>query len=320
MAYVAYSNIMTPNEALMKIAEYITARGYTIVQSVVDDLNIYDMSSVDGKKFVFRDRTNTYFISLRSANGLNIFGTNNEEQMDATTPPEVGIGYFGIGMVISEGYSPDTRWYNQYKVPLNKVKATYNDEPARQVLGVWIPIVPRDGRLTSEADANKSYTLYCNNIVTPNDTFAFTILGELGDGDGLYGWDRRCVTLVGGNLYKYDNWVGGAFFSGSSVPSLCNQAYKIFSLGEIGDSPLYTASDGGILPPLSSGATSNTFLRIDIDDAITEDRGEIIWACSGTDNITGKPMSLPIRVNGGGNGEVPHYVPLQSTGGTDWVK
>lgn len=318
MAYVAYSNIETPNEALARISDYITTRGYQVVQPLVDDVNIYDQSTVDGKKFVFRDRTDNYYIILRSANGVNIFGTNNSDEMDAKTP-EVGLQYYGIGMTISEGYSTVQRWYNQYLAPVSKATQILGDgTKSKDVLCVWIPILPRDGEVSTEASNSKLYTLYCNNIVTPYDTFAFTVVGELGDGSNLLGWDKRCVTIVGGNLMKYEDWTGGIFMSASSVPSLCNQAYKIFSLGEIGDDPLYTAADSGILPPLSSGSVSNTFLRIDIDDAPTEERGNVRWACSGTDNVTGKPMSLPIRVDGGGNGKVPHFIPLQSTGGTDW--
>ena len=318
MAYVAYTGIQTPNEALIKISEYITSRGYQIVQPIIDDVNIYDQSTVDGKRFVFRDRTDTYYIILRSANGINIFGTNNNDEMDAKTP-EVGIGYYGIGMTISEGYSTVQRWYNQYLAPVGKTTRTLADgSKSKDVLGVWIPIVPRDGAITTEASSTKLYSLYCNNVVTPADTFAFTVIGELGDGDSLVGWDKRCVTMVGGNLFKYDDWIGGAFMSASSVPSLCTTSYKFYSLGEIGNDPLHTPADDGILPPLSSGSISNTFLRIDIDDATSDARGNVRWACSGTDNVTGKPMSLPIRVSQGGNGVVPHFIPLQSTGGTDW--
>ena len=61
MAYVKYTGLNNPNEVLEKMAEYVTSRGYTIVEKIKDDLNIYDMSSIDGKKFVFMDRTDTYF-------------------------------------------------------------------------------------------------------------------------------------------------------------------------------------------------------------------------------------------------------------------
>ena len=78
MAYVKYTGLNNPNEVLEKMAEYVTSRGYTIVEKVKDDLNIYDMSSIDGKKFVFMDRTDTYFIHLRTCNGINIFGNNDD--------------------------------------------------------------------------------------------------------------------------------------------------------------------------------------------------------------------------------------------------
>lgn len=318
MAYVAYSNLRTPDEVITEMYNYIVSRGYQIVEALKDDLNVYDQSTVDGKKFVFMDRTNTYFIHLRSANGINIFGTNNPTEMSTITP-QTGLGYYGIGMTISEGYSLTQRWYDQYLAPVSYVTRTLPDgSESKDVLGVWIPILPRNGAVSTETSTTNLYTLYCNNIISPSDTFVFSVIGELGNGNKIDGWDKRCVTMVGGNLFKYDDWIGGAFMSASSVPSLCTTAYTFYSLGQIGSDPLHTASDAGILPPLSSGSISNTFLRIDIDDAPTPARGEIRWACSGTDNVTGKPMSLPIRVSGGGNGVVPHFVPLQSTGGTDW--
>ena len=86
MAYVKYTGLNNPNEVLEKMAEYVTSRGYTIVEKIKDDLNIYDMSSIDGKKFVFMDRTDTYFIHLRTCNGINIFGNNDDATMDVTKP------------------------------------------------------------------------------------------------------------------------------------------------------------------------------------------------------------------------------------------
>ena len=77
MPYVKYENLHNPNEVLEKMAEYVKTRGYTVINDIADDLNIYDMSTSDGKKFVFMDRTNTYYIYLRSANGTNIFGSDD---------------------------------------------------------------------------------------------------------------------------------------------------------------------------------------------------------------------------------------------------
>ena len=75
-------------------------------------------------------------------------------------------------------------------------------------------------------------------------------------------------------------------------------------------------NDYSVYPILSSGKESNTFLRIDIDNATSDSRGNIYWASSGEDNITGKKLSLPIRTGNGtipyGNGEIPHFYYLQS--------
>ena len=85
MSYQAYSNLASPNDVLVKIAEYVTSRGYSVVKNAVDDLNIYDMSSTDGKKLVFKSRNEEYFYILRSANGTNIFGVADESAMDTAS-------------------------------------------------------------------------------------------------------------------------------------------------------------------------------------------------------------------------------------------
>ena len=56
VSYQAYGNLTNPNEVLVKIAEYVTSRVYSVVKNSVDELNIYDMSSTDGKKLVFKSR------------------------------------------------------------------------------------------------------------------------------------------------------------------------------------------------------------------------------------------------------------------------
>ena len=131
MSYVVYEGLSTPNEVLEKMSDYITRKGYTIVQDLTDDSNIYDRSSNDGKKIVFQDKTNEYFISLRSANGTNIFGTNDDAQMDSLSTDK-DIHYYGIGMTVSEGYSKAQRWYNQYNAPLQ-----YR---GKDVQGVFMPV------------------------------------------------------------------------------------------------------------------------------------------------------------------------------------
>lgn len=312
MAFVKYDNLHNPNEVLEKMAEYVKSRGYTVIEDVKYDLNVYTMSNTDGKKFVFMDRTDTYYVLLRSANGTQIFGSDDAtmDSIAADSGADCDPAYFGIGMTVSEGYSKTQRWYNQYLAP-NTYRGTY-------INGVWIPINDR----TNETDL--TYTLWCNNITSPSDTLIFSVTAENTPNDAMIGIDTKAVHLVVGNLLKYDDWNGGVFFSGSSAPSLMKEAAKLF---ELPDKKLsaeeklaqhFVTNDGGILPILSSGSVSNTFLRIDIDDAPKESRGLIRWASSGTDNVTGKPLSMPVRVSGGGNGEIPHYTFLQSASSLDW--
>lgn len=103
---------------------------------------------------------------------------------------------------------------------------------------------------------------------------------------------------------KFDNWNGGLIFSGTSTMDELATAGDLWANTDL--------SDENVHPLYSSGKKSNTFLRIDIDDAPTAIRGEILWASSGTDMVTGKPMSLPIRTMSGANGEIPNYYMLQS--------
>ena len=314
MAYVKYTDLETPDEVLTKMAEYITSRGYTIIEPLKDDTNIYDRSSVDGKKFVFMDRTQTYYVHLRSFNEIWPFGTTDDAYMDIQTP-NVDYKYQGIAMTVSEGYSKTQRWYNQYLVPLNL--------RGKDVQFVCIP-VPSRAELNSNGTNNENhnlnkYTLYCNNIVEPSDTLIFSVVAENVGGDAYRGHDYRAVHLACGMLRKYDNWEGGFWFTGSTVPSMIKSAYDLFAKSSLEDEDaFYEIKDSGILPILSSGSVSNTFLRIDIDDAPKESRGYIRWASSGTDNVTGKPMSMPVRVSGGGNGLIPHYANMQSQNKLDW--
>lgn len=323
MAFVKYVNLETPDEVLTKMAEYITARGYTIIEPLKDDTNVYDRSSVDGKKFVFMDRTQTYYIHLRSFNEVWPFGSTDDAYMDIQSP-DINYKYQGVAMTVSEGYSRTQRWYNQYLVPTSF--------RGKDVQFACIPIPRRtarnaDGTINVNANSHK-YTLYCNNIVEPEDTLIFSVVAENIGGDSYKGHDYRAVHLACGMLRKYDDWEGGYWFTGSTVPSLLETAYDLFAttttleednVTRISDEEaFFEIKDDGILPILSSGSVSNTFLRIDIDDAPKEVRGFVRWASSGTDNITGKRLSMPVRVEHGGNGIIPHYAYMQSQNRLDW--
>lgn len=288
MSYVRYGGLSTPNQVIEKMAEYIKSRGYDIIRDVSDDLNIYDMASVDGKRFVFKNRESNYFIILRSANGTQIFGTTDDSAMSVATP-DVNSHIQGIGMVVSEGYSDTARWYNQFRVPISA-------SDKKTVYGAFIPVPTNN---------NYTYTLYCNNVTSPTDTIVFSLVKE--DSPNKY---YQCVHLIYADIEKYDNWVGGALFSGSANCDMVKTCYQCFNED--------ITADRFILPVLSSGETSNTFVRIDIDSAILGARGNIRWACSGSDNITGKLLSLPIRLGLGMNGDIPNYWYIQSHSRLDW--
>lgn len=346
MAYVAYTGLTSPDEVIEAMADYITTRGYTVVQPLVDDLNIHDMASTDGKKFCFQNRTGDYFIELRSANGTHVFGSNDDAAMDLHAL-DMGswenCNMYGVAMTVSEGYSPAARWYNQYNVPkakggtsvygvflpvTNKIMTVdtvyypngvtfYNGLPYQYTCPyvgsfqvnvgtvespVWEP------RYRYEKITNWTWTLYCNNIVTPSDTLVFSLVKE---NDTFH----QTAHLLYADVHKYDAWEGGAIFSGS---------YSYYFSGvvhNISDHYLHGYSvSTEYLPLLCSSGKSNTFLRIDIDEAPTNVRGNILWASSGTSNETGKKLSLPIRTGDGLNGKIPHYYVLQSKSRLDWGK
>lgn len=290
MAYVSYTGLNNPNEVLEKMADFIVSKGYTIAKSLGDDLNIYDKSNSDGKKFCFVNRTNEYYIVLRSANGTNIFGTMVDSVMSTTTPDK-NDNYYGIGMTVGEGYSDSARWYNQYNSPVK-----HNDV---DIQAVFIP-VPNDGR---------TYTLYCNEVTKPTYSITFSVMPDT----SIY---RPCVHLVYADIDKYETWTGGAFFSGSSTRYQIEKAHTLLS-------DTYSSDDDSLehgVPILTSSKQSNSFLRINIDDAPTSIRGNILWASSGTDNITGKPMALALRTSTDTNGQIPNYYYLQSQSRLDWGK
>ena len=285
MAYKEYNNLSSPDEVLTTIANYVKEKGYEVVQDVVDDLNIYDRTTTDGKKFVFKDITKNYFICLRSANGTQIFGDSLDSKQDNATK-STDVGFYGIGMTVAEGYSNAKRWYAQYNAPV-VLETT-------EVLGVWMPVPETiDGKYVK-------YTLFCNEVTLPSNTLVFSLMKE----DDTY---KQCAHLAFCNLFKFEEWVGGALFSGSSNKYDMGSAYLCFN---------HTIeADATILPLFCSNTThSNTFLRIDIDEATSSVRGNIFWASSGAMNETGKRLSLPIRTASydATNGKIPNYYWLQS--------
>lgn len=131
MAFVKYENLHTPDEVIEKMHEYVGTTGNQISDALREDTNIYQRDGVDGKRFTFQDKNKEYFVNLRSANGTQIFGTNDDAEMDLKTK-EKHKGYHGVGMVVSEGFSKTQRWYNQFNVPKK-----FKD---KKVLGAWMPV------------------------------------------------------------------------------------------------------------------------------------------------------------------------------------
>jgi hypothetical protein len=287
MAFTSYTGLTGPNEILLSIRTYVNALGLTISEDMYDDLDIFDRNYNDGKRLVFKDTSGTYFISLRTANGYQIFpdmAGGNVNYATSTLPTSTDTKFSGIGMIVSEGYSKTNRWFDQYRVPV-KYGTTIQT-------GVAIKV----------AEGTDTFTLYCNHVTTPSETFMFTIVQ---DSTGI------CQHLICGVTNKLKTWTGGQFFSGSF------NSYTLSALA-------YTTANvlAGIIPVLSTSELgSNTFLRINIDEAPT--RGNIYWASSGknitSDNkqcYTGKQLAMPIRYGEGITGTwrplIVNYANLQS--------
>ena len=136
--YTAYEHLNTPNEVIEKMCEFVTSKGYEIVADLQDDNDIYDNSVIDGKKFTFMDKSYTYYVNMRSQNGYNIFGLNNEiEQANVNKANNTDERYSGVGMVVSEQYDEGRLWYNQTNAP---IKYNSNAQATTDVLGVYMPV------------------------------------------------------------------------------------------------------------------------------------------------------------------------------------
>nr|DAS77848.1 MAG TPA: hypothetical protein [Caudoviricetes sp.] len=156
-------------------------------------------------------------------------------------------------------------------------------------------------------ELKNTYTLYCNHIIAPSETFLFSLVKQNKNDKRFF----QTTHLAFGTLVKYEAWNGGAWFSGSANRHMMQTAYLTYADDDI-------ISDRFTRPLLSSGEETTTFVRCDIDEAPLDIRGHILWASSGTDNITGKKLSLPIRTGDNMNGVIPNYRYMQSLGRLEW--
>ena len=152
------------------------------------------------------------------------------------------------------------------------------------------------------------YDLYCNEVVFGESDNSSIIIFSLVKASGTY---YQTTHLLVGDIIKYDTWNGGVIFSGSANRYnmiACNNVYSDSNKTKV------------TYPLLGSTDITNTYLMISAV-RVTDGAG---WASSGTDNITGLKMSLPIRdgsvTNMTGNGVVKNYKFLQSANRLDWGK
>ena len=164
-----------------------------------------------------------------------------------------------------------------------------------------------DEYLKKVEELKNTYTLYCNHIIAPSETFLFSLVKQNKHDKRFF----QTTHLAFGTLVKYEAWNGGAWFSGSANRHMMQTAYLTYADDDI-------ISDRFTRPLLSSGEETTTFVRCDIDEAPLDIRGHVLWASSGTDNVTGKKLSLPIRTGDNMNGVIPNYRYMQSLGRLEW--
>lgn len=196
---------------------------------------------------------------------------------------------------IQEKYGEEIKKYNKYLADVERykeflrLKALY-EEYLRKV-----------------EELKNTYTLYCNHIIAPSETFLFSLVKQNKNDKRFF----QTTHLAFGTLVKYEAWNGGAWFSGSANRHMMRTTYLTYKDDDL-------KSDRYTRPLLSSGEESTTFVRCDIDEAPLDIRGHILWASSGTDNVTGKKLSLPIRTGDGMNGIIPNYRYMQSLDRLEW--
>lgn len=207
-------------------------------------------------------------------------------------------------------------------------------QPHRQVLDIGtfpvltstMPTIPDESDPKSVWDAYEPLMEQFVKDLRDYDTELWNYIMPIWDGTSVvYDDDKinwlyfyQTTHLVFGDIDKYGTWDGGLFFSGSANHNMMATCYTVYS--DYTETGLNLEPDNVTLPILASCDETNTYLRIDIDEANTEDRNYISWASSGTDNLTGKRMSLPVRAHYSGDGQIPNYADFQSKTRTDWGK
>lgn len=330
MAVVKYENLQTPNEVITKMYEFLTVEcGYTPIVTLQEDLNIWNGSSADGYKFTVLNKTSDYYIHFRSANGIDIFGYSEMGSMSIsshtnTSPTVSNQKHFGVGMTISDSFDLNRKWFDHFNVP----KEPKTNSNQRRVYGCFLQVPSLVTRQTSSIVYNKTartpsgdvvtptYTLYCNSIFNPTETVMFSLMKT----DNVY---YQCSHMVFGITNKFGEWEGGIYMS-SSLPAIgMDSSVAVTLYNDLVPGTTNVNNDSTVLPLFGSSLYSNTLLRIDIDEAINDSRGDIHWASSGKTKssdygFTGKKLSTPIRTGLGMNGEIPHYRYMQSQSRLNW--
>lgn len=143
MAFMQYTDLAGPNDALAKMSAFALDKGWTILENCVPDLAIDGTGVEDGKTLVIQK--GDVFAHFRSASTKKIFAS----QRNAGP---------GIGLVCATNYSanpPSGMWYDQS----NATKFVGNQE----VIGVGVPLpVPTIRKLV------------CNSITDPADMLVFS--------------------------------------------------------------------------------------------------------------------------------------------------
>lgn len=317
MAYELYEGLHDPDEIIDKIHEFAISKGWTAPQAPIDDLDIINHQTSDGKKCCLLSPNGKTFINLRSANGYQIFKRQRlgidfnqwftmPEHLDqdgnyVPTMPTRSMDMYGVGITASSAYSANSEfWFDQADVPKYKTSDNTGAE-----IGVGLTMI-KDARCS----------LYLNAIEGDNPCIVASLFyGFIDQDSGVF--QHVCF----GDLVKVGNWNGGTVLSGTA------NSYSMFLPFTWQSSDVQQLSlqiEMNMIPLFSTTTRASTFIRIDMDDAPS--RGYIIWASSGGTGgaddqcFTGKQLAMPLRVVGDTGAwipKVPHYGNLQSQTNAD---
>lgn len=283
------------NDILEKMAEFLAAAGWTVLNNCTADTAPNAAGLIDGGKILAVFRDDVYAV-MRSAVGQAIFYEQTNHSVGVTS-----AGAYGIGLTSCTNYTANPSsgfWYDQVNAPVNT---------DQNIIGVGIsPIQGKSG----------NFTLFCNATTSPSVGVVFT-LKEVTNDKSTGNVDVVTYQhLAFGKVQKVGSWVGGTYIAGSK------SSYNMFLSASAvqGKMPETLDKSTNILFGMSSDPSF--LVRCDVDSAPILDK-PVLWLSSGPQKgnmSTGKILatSLTNHVYLNSMPKVPHWGYIQSQNSTDY--